>query len=85
MFAGGGEGEEAGLPVGMPPAVLALLPLCCLRDRFLGVEATATLKSLASRLATKWRQPYSKTCGYVNSKIVITLVRATHCAYGDLG
>ena len=44
----------------------------------LGVEATVTLKRLASRLATKWKQPYSKTCGYVKSRIAITLVRATH-------
>ena len=29
----------------------------------LGVDATATLKRLASRLATKWKQSYSKTCG----------------------
>ena len=29
----------------------------------LRVEATATLKRLASRLATKWKQSYSKTCG----------------------
>ena len=30
-------------------------------DGLLGVEATATLKRLASRLATKWRQPHFKT------------------------
>ena len=30
-------------------------------DGLSGVEATATLKRVASRLATKWRQPYSKT------------------------
>ena len=47
-------------------------------DRLLGVEATATLKMLASRLATRWKQSYSKTCGYVKSRIAITLVRATH-------
>ena len=34
-------------------------------DVLLGVEATATLKRIASCLATKWRQPYSNTCGYV--------------------
>ena len=28
-------------------------------DGLLGVEATATLKRIASRLATKWGQPYS--------------------------
>ena len=31
-------------------------------DGLLGVEATATLKKLASHLTTKWKQPYSKTC-----------------------
>ena len=50
----------------------------------LGVEATATLKRIASRLTTKWRQPYSKTCGYVKSRVAITLVRATHhCLHGS--
>ena len=50
----------------------------------LGVEATATLKRLAGRLATKWKQYYSKTCGYINSRIAITLVRATHrCIRGS--
>ena len=48
-------------------------------DGLLGVEATATLKRISSRLATKWRQPYSKTCGYVKSRVAINLVRATHC------
>ena len=45
----------------------------------LEVEAMATLKRLASRLATKWKQSYSKTCGYVKSRIAINLVCATHC------
>ena len=53
-------------------------------DGLLGVEATATLKRLASPLATKWRQPYYKTCGYVKRRIVIALVRATHrCVRGS--
>ena len=47
-------------------------------DGLLGVEATATLKRISSRLATKWCQPYSKTCGYFKSRVAITLVRATH-------
>ena len=47
-------------------------------DGLLGVEATATLKRIACRLATKWKQYYSETCGYVKSRIAITLVRATH-------
>ena len=32
----------------------------------------------STRLATKWKQSYSKMCGYVKSRIAITLVRATH-------
>ena len=40
-------------------------PFVALVDGLLGVEATSTLKRIASHLATKWKQPYSKTCGYV--------------------
>ena len=47
-------------------------------DGLLWVETTETLKRLASRLATQWKEPYSKTCGYVKSRIAITLVRTTH-------
>ena len=48
------------------------------------VEASATLKRIASRLGTKWWQPYSRTCGYVTSRITITLVQATHrCIRGS--
>ena len=54
-------------------------------DGLLGVEATVTLKMLASRMATKWKQSYSKTCGYIKSRITITLVHATHrCIRGSL-
>ena len=53
-------------------------------DGPLGVEATATLKKLSSLLATKWKQSYSKTCRYVNSRIAITLVRSIHrCMRGS--
>ena len=53
-------------------------------DGFLGVEATAILKRLASFLANKWRQPESKTCGNVKSRVAINLVRATHrCIQGS--
>ena len=45
----------------------------------LGMETEATLKRLVSRLPTKWKQPYSRTCGYVQSRVAITLIRATHC------
>ena len=63
----------------LPPETLTLIPFVALVDGLLGVEATATLKRISSRLATKWRQTYYKTCGYVKSRVAITLVRATHC------
>ena len=50
----------------------------------LGVEATATMKRISSHLASKWRQSYSKTCGYFMSRIATTLVRAIHwCIRGS--
>ena len=53
-------------------------------DGFLVVEAPATLKRISSGLATKWRQPYSRTGGYGKSRIAITLVRSTHrCIRGS--
>ena len=59
-------------------------PLFASVDGLLGVEATDTLKIIASRLATKWRQPYSRTCGYVNIRISVNLVRSTHrCIRGS--
>ena len=42
-------------------------PFVTLVYGLLGVEAMANLKRLASRLATKCKQYYSKTCGYVKS------------------
>ena len=53
-------------------------------DGLLGVETTSTLKRIASCLASKWKQPYSKTCGYVKSMIAINFVRAAHrCIQGS--
>ena len=59
-------------------------PFFALVDGLLGVEATATLKRIASCLTTKWKQFYLKTWGYVKSRIAITLMRATHrCIRGS--
>ena len=53
-------------------------------DGLLWVGAMATLKRIASFLATKWKHTYSKTCGYVKSRVTITLVRAPHrCIRGS--
>ena len=59
-------------------------PLVDSVDRLLGVEAEVTLKRIFSRLAKNRKEPYSRTCRYVNSRFAITLVRATHrCIQGD--
>ena len=44
----------------------------------LSTKMEATLKRRASRLTTKWRQSYSCTCRYVQSRVAITMVRSTH-------
>ena len=38
-------------------------------DGLLVVEAEVTLKCISSRLATKWKESYSHTCGYMNSRV----------------
>ena len=53
-------------------------PLVASIDVILGVEVGAALKMLVILIAKKWRQPYSRTCGYFKSRISITLVRASH-------
>ena len=59
-------------------------PLVASVDGLLGLEATSTLKRIASCLVTKWRKTYSRTCRYVKSRDDITLVRATHqCIQGS--
>ena len=55
-----------------------LSPFVASVDGLMGVEAMADLKRIASRLATKWWQPYYRTCRYVKSSVSITLIRTTH-------
>ena len=47
-------------------------------DGLLGVEVEATPKHIAGRIAQNWNEPYSHTCGYVKSRVAITLVQATN-------
>ena len=55
------------------------LPFFSSVNELLGVEEMYTLKRIASRLASKWRKPYSRMCRYVNSRISITFEWDTHC------
>ena len=54
-------------------------PFAASVDVLLRSEADATLKRIFSCLAQKYQEPYSRTCGYVKSRVAINLARATHC------
>eukprot|EP00978_Attheya_sp_CCMP212_P001568 scaffold3218_cov63-Attheya_sp.AAC.2 len=50
----------------------------------IGKEGQTFAKRLAGLLSDKWRRPYSQVCGYVNARLSIALVRATHrCLRGS--
>ena len=50
----------------------------------LGMEARAVNKKLATKLATKWKTAYSVTCGFINARVSIAILRATHrCLRGS--
>ena len=62
-----------------------LSPFLLSVDGLLGVEVYATLKHIASRLAKKWKQPYSLMCSYIKIRVATTMVRVTHrCIQGSL-
>ena len=59
-------------------------PFVVSADGLKGREATALLRRLSSLLAKKWQKPYSVVCGYINMRISIAIVRATHlCLRGS--
>ena len=50
----------------------------------LGKETVAINKRMASKLSAKWRTAYSVTCGFVNARISIAILRASHrCLRGS--
>jgi hypothetical protein len=50
----------------------------------LGQEASTFAKRLSAKLAEKWQKPYSQVCGYINVRLSIAIVRATHlCLQGS--
>ena len=44
----------------------------------LGKEAVAINKKIASKLSAKWINAYSVKCGFVNARISIAILRASH-------
>ena len=53
-----------------------LTPFFASVEGLLRFKEEVTLKRITRRLATKWKEPYSRSCGYVNSKVVITFIWA---------
>jgi hypothetical protein len=59
-------------------------PFVVSADGLLGKEAKCLLKKLSKALADKWEKPYAVVRGYVNARISIAIVRATHiCLRGS--
>ena len=59
-------------------------PFVVSADGLLGNNATEILQLLASKLATKWNRPYSPVMCYINARISIALIRASHlCLRGS--
>jgi hypothetical protein len=53
-------------------------------DGLLGEEAKILLRKLFAMLAETWKKPHSEVCGYVNARMSIAIVRATHpCIRGS--
>ena len=58
-------------------------PLVFSVDGLRGAEAESATKRLSSLLASKWKRAYSEVCGFVRSRLAITLVRsASLCLRG---
>ena len=50
----------------------------------LGKEAVAINKKIAVKLASKWKTAYSVTCGFINARVSIAILRASHrCLRGS--
>jgi hypothetical protein len=59
-------------------------PFVVSTDGLLGREASTFAKRLAQKLAIKWQRSYSQVCGYVNARLSIAIIRATHlCLRGS--
>ena len=52
-------------------------PLVYSIDGMCGPETAAFGKRLAAKLAEKWQRPYSEVCGYVRSRLSVSLARST--------
>ena len=51
-------------------------PLVFSADGLIGKKANLAIKRLSAKLAAKWDRPYSVVCGYVRSRLSISLIRS---------
>ena len=58
-------------------------PFVVSTDGLMGKEAKLIMSTLAAKLAEKWEKPYSEVCSYVNARMSIAIVRATHRCLRD--
>jgi hypothetical protein len=58
-------------------------PFVASTDGLLGKESRTLLKKLSALLAEKWEKPYSEICGYVNTRMSIAMVQASHLCLRD--
>jgi hypothetical protein len=59
-------------------------PFVVSTDGLLGREAKTLLQRLSALLAAKRDKPYSQVCGYVNARMSLAILRATHlCLRGS--
>ena len=53
-------------------------PLIFSVDGMIGPRAEGAIRQLSARLSRKWNQSYSAVCGFVRSRLTLSLVRAMH-------
>ena len=59
-------------------------PLIFSADGLMADKAKAAVKRLATILVGKWDREYSVMCGYIRSRLAITLARSmSHCIRGS--
>ena len=59
-------------------------PFIMTSDGMLGKEAKDFVKTLAGKIANKWKAPYSHVCALIKASIIMTCLRATsRCLHGS--
>ncbi len=59
-------------------------PFVVSTDGMIRKESKLLLKKLSALLSEKWEKPYSEVCGFINARMSIAIMRATHlCLRGS--